>query len=52
MIIVVTRMVGDVSFKHSSFWPSANGKPMSNDLVHVMPWQGMFVLSMCTECSK
>ncbi len=24
--------------KHSSFWPSANVKPMSNDLVHVMLW--------------
>jgi hypothetical protein len=24
--------------KHASFLPSANGKPMSNDLVHAVSW--------------
>jgi hypothetical protein len=24
-------------FKHSSFWPSADGKPMANDQMHAMP---------------
>jgi hypothetical protein len=37
-----------IHLKHSSFWPSADVKPMQNDLVHVMHWQSMFALSKCT----
>jgi hypothetical protein len=33
--------------KHSSFWSSAAIKPMQNGLVHAMPRQCMFALSMC-----
>jgi hypothetical protein len=36
-----------VHLKHSSFCPSAGVKPVVNDLVHAMPWQCMFALSMC-----
>ncbi len=32
--------------KHSSFQPSADVNPMLNGLVHAMPWQCMFALSM------
>ncbi len=32
--------------KHSSYWPSADVKPMSNNLVHAMTWQCMFALSI------
>ncbi len=32
---------------YTCFWPSADIKPMSNDLVHVMPWHCMFALSTC-----
>jgi len=31
-----------VHLKHYSFWPSADVKPMSHDLVYAMPWQHMF----------
>jgi hypothetical protein len=27
--------------------PSADVKPLSNDIVHALPWQCMFALSMC-----
>jgi hypothetical protein len=33
--------------KCSSFWPSDNIKPMSNNLLHAMAWQCLFALSMC-----
>ncbi len=33
--------------KHTSFWPSADVKPVKIDLVHAMFWQCMFALSMC-----
>jgi len=28
----------DVDLKHCSFLPSADVKPMKNDLAHAMPW--------------
>jgi hypothetical protein len=33
--------------KHTSFWPSADVKPVKIDLVHAMFWQCMFALLMC-----
>jgi hypothetical protein len=36
-----------VHFSHSSFWPSADVKPTSNDQAHVVPWLCMFALSVC-----
>ncbi len=33
--------------KHSSFWPSADVKPMLNDQAHAMPKQCMYAISMC-----
>jgi hypothetical protein len=35
------------SFKHSSFLVSSDLKPMKIDLMHGMPQQCMFALSMC-----
>jgi len=29
------------------FWLSADVKTFPNDIVHVMPWKCMFILSMC-----
>jgi len=29
-----------------AFWPSADVKPIGNDLMHAMPWQCMFALSL------
>jgi hypothetical protein len=34
------------SIKNSRFWPSADGKPMLNELVHAMSLQCMFALSL------
>ncbi len=36
-----------IKLNHSSYWHSADVNIMYNDLVHVMPWQCMFVLSVC-----
>jgi hypothetical protein len=36
-----------VRLKQSSFWPSADVKPMPNYLVHAMPQQCMCALCMC-----
>jgi hypothetical protein len=33
-----------VHLKQSSFWPSADVKPMSTDLVDAKPWQCMLAL--------
>jgi hypothetical protein len=41
------KILFSLHLKHSSFWPSAGVKHMSNDLVNAMPWQGMSALSMC-----
>ncbi len=41
------EIFADVHLKHSSFWASADAKPMSNGLLHAMPWQCMFALSQC-----
>ncbi len=35
-----------VLLKHTSSWPSADVKPMLNDLVYAMAWQGI-LLSLC-----
>ena len=35
-----------VHLKHSSFQPSADDKPMLNDLAHAMPRLCMFALSV------
>ncbi len=32
--------------KYSSFGPSGDVKPMSNDLMHALQWQCMFALSL------
>jgi len=40
-------MLFAVHFKHYGFWPSAKIKPKQNDLVHAIPLQCMFALSMC-----
>jgi hypothetical protein len=37
--------------KHSSFWPSADVNPMSNELVHALHWQCMFALYEYTTIS-
>jgi hypothetical protein len=37
--------------KHSSFGPLADAKPISNVLVHALPSQFLFALSMCTLIS-
>jgi len=41
-----------VHLKHSTFWPSADAKLMSNDLVQAMPWQCMSAPYMCTLRSQ
>ncbi len=35
--MLLNKILLAVNLKHSSCWPSADVKPMSNDLVHVMP---------------
>ncbi len=35
-----------VHLKHSSIWPSADAKPMLNDLVHAMPRQ--YIIHICS----
>ncbi len=39
------------NLKHSIFWPSADVKPMKNDLWHAMYWQCMYDLCVCTQQS-
>jgi hypothetical protein len=47
-IVLIKKLFGD-HLKHSSrFWPFANGKSMSNDLVNAMLRQCMFALSSNT----
>ncbi len=38
-----------VHLKHSSFWTSADGKPISNHLAHAMPRQCMLALSISIQ---
>ena len=40
------KIVFAVSLKQSSFWSSADVKPVSNDLTDMMPYQ-YFLLSLC-----
>ncbi len=39
-----------VHLKQSCFWPSADVKPLSDDLVYAMPGNTGF-LSMCVKCA-
>jgi hypothetical protein len=41
------RILFAAYLKHSSFWPSADVEPMSNDQLPIMPWQCAYDLSMC-----
>ncbi len=41
-------MLFAVYLKHFSIKPPADVKPMQNDLLHSIPWQCMFALSMRT----
>jgi hypothetical protein len=41
----------NIARKHSSFWPLADVKPMSNDAVHAISWQCMFALSLSLSLS-
>jgi hypothetical protein len=47
IFIVFIKILFSVHLKHSSVWLSADVNPMSNDLVHAMPLQSMYVHSMC-----
>ncbi len=42
--MVLIQIFFSVQWKQSSFWPLADVKPMSKDLVHAMPWQCIFAL--------
>jgi hypothetical protein len=44
---VLIKILCVVHLKHSSFWPSADVKPILNCLDHAMPWKYMFALSLC-----
>jgi hypothetical protein len=46
MFIVHKKILCAIHLKHTSFWLSADGKDMQNDLLHAMPWQYMFALFM------
>ena len=45
-IIIILKNIIRRSFKTHQLWSSAGIKPMSNDLVHAMPRQCMFALSL------
>jgi hypothetical protein len=44
MFTPLIKILFVVHLKHASFWPSADVIPVSDDLVHAMPWQCMFSL--------
>jgi hypothetical protein len=45
ILFILPQKYNLLSFKNTTaFWPSADVKPMSNDLVHAVPWQRMFAL--------
>ncbi len=44
--VIPIRILFADHLKHSSFWPLADVKLMSNDLVHAMTRQCMFALFM------
>jgi hypothetical protein len=50
--MALVKILFAVHLKHSSTWSSPDVKPMSNDLMHAMPWQCMFALSMCVLCRQ
>jgi hypothetical protein len=41
----------DIHLKHTSFYPSAEVKPISIDLVHAIPWQCRFALYVYNKIS-
>ncbi len=45
----IYKILFAVHLKHSSFWPSADVKHASNDVVHEATWQCMFALSVCIQ---
>ncbi len=42
----IVKILFGVYLKRSSFWSSADGKLMPNDLVNSMHWQSMYALSI------
>jgi hypothetical protein len=47
IFIVLRRNIFAAHLKHSSFGPLSVVKPVQNDLVHAMPCQCLFALSVC-----
>jgi len=47
--MVLIKELFATDLKQYSFCPSANVRPMSNDLVHAMPWQCMFAISVSKQ---
>ncbi len=45
--MVLLKILFAVHSKHFSFWPSPDVQPMSNVLLHAIPWQCMFYISVC-----
>ena len=52
IFIVLIKILFAVHLKHSRFWPSADVKPMSNELANAKPRQCIFALSVCSLCRK
>jgi hypothetical protein len=48
--IALIKIIFMVHLKNSYFWPSAEAKRLSNDLVHAMPLQCQSPLPMCIFC--
>jgi hypothetical protein len=46
IFLLVIEILIALHLKDFSFWPSADVKPMLNDLAHAMIWQYMFALSL------
>jgi len=51
MFIVLIKILVDVNLNYSSFWPSADVKPVSNVSENAMSWQCMFPITMCMQWS-
>ncbi len=47
IFMVLVKILVAVNVKHSSFWASDDDKPMSKDLMHAVPRQCLFALSVC-----
>jgi hypothetical protein len=48
MLIVLLKISFPIHLKHSSFWSSADAKPMSNDRVQALPWHPILSLYVYT----